>query len=192
MGNQQPRELNTIEYNAARALAWDVAGSAAIGASAPAPILLRLIVSGDASFHIGQRSPCLDAGSIGPIVSGNVYILVQFANSDVGFSPPPESVDADAGWLRVDEDRKIVHVEGRQILLSPKEYEAVLLFRSKFGSLCSRDELIERVWPEVPGGRGVSESAVDQLIHRLRKKIEADPERPRHLISRKGFGYLML
>ena len=194
MGNQQPRELNTIEYNAERALAMDTAGSAALGPSAPPPIVLRLIVSGDASFRMGRRSTRLDTESIGPIGSGNVYILVQLSTSDAGFSPARECVDGDgdSDWLSIDEDRKMVCVEGKQITLSRKEYEAVLLFHSRPGVLCSRDELIERVWPDAFGGRGVSESAVDQLIHRLRKKIEADPERPRHLISRKGFGYVML
>jgi hypothetical protein len=125
------------------------------------------------------------------IASGEICLLVQFSESRGVFSPPTARVDTDASWLEIDEDKKIVSAEGMQIPLSRKEYEALVFFRRKLGTICSREELIAEVWPDAFGGSGVSESAIDQLIHRLRKKIEADPEKPTHLISRRGFGYVM-
>ena len=55
--------------------------------------------------------------------------------------------------------------------------------------MVERDELLEAVW----GYRaGVRTRAVDNTVARLRKKIEADPRKPRHLLSLRGGGYRLL
>jgi hypothetical protein len=95
-------------------------------------------------------------------------------------------------WLRVDEERKFVSVEGAPVDLSRKEYDTLLCLYRKNGTVCSRDELIANVWPEAHNANGVSDSAVDQLVHRLRLKVEPDPGRPAHLLSRKGFGFMLV
>ena len=95
-------------------------------------------------------------------------------------------------WLRVDESRKAVSVEGAPVDLSRKEYDTLLCLYRKNGTVCSRDELIASVWPEADNARGVSDSAIDQLVHRLRLKVEPDPGRPAHLLSRKGFGFTLV
>jgi len=127
-----------------------------------------------------------------PPAQGDSYVLVLFAEPPVVFATATERDDTVADWLTIDEQSKVVWIEGAQIELSRKEYDAIVLLHRKHARLCSREELIANVWPEVVSARGVSDSAIDQLIHRIRRKIEPDPERPVHLISRKGFGYTLI
>ncbi len=56
------------------------------------------------------------------------------------------------------------------------------------------DEVVERetivsiVWQEDKTSLGITDQAIDQLIFRLRRKIEADPNHPQHLLTVKGRG----
>lgn len=94
--------------------------------------------------------------------------------------------------LNIDEGRKVIWIGEKEISLSRKEYVAIIYLYRKNRTVCSKDELIANVWPEASNGEGVSDSAIDQFIHRLRRKIEVDPRRPAHLVSKKGFGYILL
>jgi hypothetical protein len=95
-------------------------------------------------------------------------------------------------WLCIDEGNKSVRVNGGAVYLSRKEYDALLCLYRKNGAVCSRDELIDSVWPEASNAEGVSDAAIDQLVHRLRRKVETGKGRPAHLLSRKGFGFLLV
>lgn len=52
-----------------------------------------------------------------------------------------------------------------------------------------RDELISVVWQENKSTAGITDQAVDQLIFRVRRKIEDDPNHPMHLQTVKGRGF---
>lgn len=54
--------------------------------------------------------------------------------------------------------------------------------------IVSRDQLIDVVWGENRSTAGVTDQALDQLIFRLRKKIEVNPNQPLHLQTVKGRG----
>ena len=95
-------------------------------------------------------------------------------------------------WLRIDREKGEVWVEEKQLTLSRKEYDLISFLNSKAGRFCQRDEIISSVWPEVSDPGGVSDAAIDQLIHRLRTKIEPDPSHPKRIISRKGFGCMLV
>lgn len=51
-----------------------------------------------------------------------------------------------------------------------------------------RDEIIATVWHDDKSTLGVTEQAVDQLIFRLRRKIEIDPNNPKHIVTVKSRG----
>ncbi len=52
-----------------------------------------------------------------------------------------------------------------------------------------RDEIISIVWSSVKSRAGITDQAVDQLIFRLRRKVEEDPNKPLHLQTVKGRGF---
>jgi DNA-binding winged helix-turn-helix (wHTH) protein len=95
-------------------------------------------------------------------------------------------------WLTINEKQKSVCIEGSEVQFAPKEYLALVYLLRKSQALCSKDELIENVWPEAKNRDGVSDSAVDQLIRRIRKKIEHNPNHPVRLINKKGYGYILI
>lgn len=55
--------------------------------------------------------------------------------------------------------------------------------------IVERDELIGVVWQDVKSTAGITDQAVDQLIFRVRRKIEEDPNAPVHLQTIKGRGF---
>jgi DNA-binding response OmpR family regulator len=76
--------------------------------------------------------------------------------------------------------------DGLAVHLRPKEFGLLALMASHPGRAHTRQELLERVWGK---GRESGVRTVDVHVRWLRKKIEADPERPVHLVTVRGVGY---
>jgi pSer/pThr/pTyr-binding forkhead associated (FHA) protein len=95
-------------------------------------------------------------------------------------------------WLKIDQGKKEALVDGKQKKLSKKEYDLLLLLYRNAGNICSRDEIIDAVWPESRDPSAISDATIDQLIHRLREKVEPEPARPSRIISKKAFGYMLM
>ena len=95
-------------------------------------------------------------------------------------------------WLKIDERKKDVIIDGEKKKLSKKEYDLLLFLYKNTGNVCSRDEIIESVWPESKDPSAISDATIDQLIHRLRERVEPDPTSPSRIISKKSFGYMLL
>jgi two-component system response regulator RegX3 len=82
--------------------------------------------------------------------------------------------------------RHEVRVQGRLVALPPKEFDLLEAFLRRRGRLLSREFLIEAVWGSDYVGDG---RTLDVHVTRLRRKIEPDPHRPRHLVTVRGRGY---
>ncbi len=74
-------------------------------------------------------------------------------------------------------------------LLSPGEYRLLQYFILNQGKVVTRDEIIKVVWHEAQIAEGITDEAIDQLIYRLRKKTEDDPNNPKHTQTVKGQGF---
>jgi len=85
-----------------------------------------------------------------------------------------------------------VVIDGEEKNLSKKEYELLLFLYKNAGNVCSRDEIIEAVWPESKDHSAISDATIDQLIHRLRLRVEPEPANPSRIISKKAFGYILV
>ncbi len=89
-----------------------------------------------------------------------------------------------SGDLEVDLVRRIVRVRGIAVKLTPKEYDILRMLVAHAGKVLTHRMLMGEVW----GG----ETDVQYLriyIRQLRQKIEADPERPCHILTETGIGY---
>jgi DNA-binding winged helix-turn-helix (wHTH) protein len=142
----------------------------------------------------GRFYPLKDESLIGlGLVAGGPRIALRFKMtptvSTTRYDPETPAENAIFGWLLLDESKNEIRVDARPVTLSRKEYDLIVCLYKNADKVCHRDEIITAVWPEVIDPGGISNAAIDQLIHRVRLKIEADPTQPRRLISLKGFGY---
>ncbi len=88
--------------------------------------------------------------------------------------------------LTVDISRHLVTRRGNNLELTPKEYDLLAFLAINKGFVFNRDQLLEKVW----GYECAADTrTVDVHIRWLRRKIEDDPARPRHLITIRGTGY---
>ncbi len=94
------------------------------------------------------------------------------------------------GRLRVDTDARRVYIGEKEIdpPLSPPQYRLLELLFNNTGRICTRESVIEAVWPDVVG-EGVSEQAIDALVRRLRDRIaEVDPDW-QYIVTVRGHGF---
>ena len=75
---------------------------------------------------------------------------------------------------------------GRPVALRPKEYELLAALLARRGAVASRGELLREVWGYDPA---VTSRTVDTHVLELRRKLEDDPARPRHLLTVRKAGY---
>ncbi|MFC8129371.1 response regulator transcription factor [Streptomyces sp. NPDC057302] len=90
------------------------------------------------------------------------------------------------GGLSVDPVRHEVTVDGRLVECTPGEFELLATLAAEPERAFTRPQLLDRIH----GSSGyISVRTVDVHILNLRKKIEVDPRRPRHLVTVFGVGY---
>ena len=90
------------------------------------------------------------------------------------------------GNIELDAYSRNAYIDGRTIDLTAKEYDLVELMMNNPDRVYSRENLLNVVWGyEYPGDI----RTVDVHIRRLREKLERDPARPEHIMTKWGVGY---
>ncbi len=84
----------------------------------------------------------------------------------------------------IDDQKKVLIIDGEEILLGPTEFAILSLLASNPGRVFSRQELIDKAWPK---DVIVMENTVNVPINRLRHNL--GPYAPQ-IVTRAGFGYL--
>lgn len=114
---------------------------------------------------------------------GDVTFIFHDPDTTTRENPIPDlEVDILAGMVRV--NRKAVN-------LSPKEYSLLTYLYERRGQVCSKDDIGHAVWPEYEAG-GIFDYQIENLVRRLRTRIELDPANPRLLFTIRGLGYKLL
>ena len=90
------------------------------------------------------------------------------------------------GELCLDPDRRQVQLGDGRVELTAKEFDLLWHFASNPGRVFTRGQLLDSVWGY---GHAGYEHTVNSHINRLRGKIEADPAKPRYVITVWGVGY---
>lgn len=87
--------------------------------------------------------------------------------------------------LRLEPQTRRVIRDGEPVAVTATEYALLYFLMSNPGRAYSREELLEQVWGYTFGGT----PTVTVHVQRLRKKIEANPERPTRIVTVWGIGY---
>lgn len=90
------------------------------------------------------------------------------------------------GSLMVDDDLKVVTVDGEPVKLTPIEYNILLLLIKNQGKVFSIEQIYENIWNEQAIG---ADNTVAVHIRHIREKIEINPREPRYLKVVWGIGY---
>ncbi len=91
------------------------------------------------------------------------------------------------GDVRVDTQSRTVENAGMPVQLTPKEFDLLQALLRREGAVASRAELLEEVWKYA--NPNVMTRTVDIHVGELRRKLEADPSAPRHLLTVRKAGY---
>ena len=90
-----------------------------------------------------------------------------------------------AAGISLDESRHDISVDGQFVKFTPTEYRILGVLLRSAGHVVSRDVLTNVIW----GYEGFSSNLLEIHIGNIRRKIEANPRKPRRLITVRSFGY---
>lgn len=146
-------------------------------------VVLSDQTSTNGTFLNGERVLAPVALRDGDCVSiGDVELTFCDPESTFLETPFPElEVDVSAGVVRV--DRRVVQ-------LSPKEFDLLAYLYARCGQVCSKDEIANAIWPEYQDG--VYDYQIENLVRRLRSRIEIEPASPQLLLTIRGRGYKLV
>jgi DNA-binding response OmpR family regulator len=114
-----------------------------------------------------------------------IEAVLRRTGTGVGATTPPPFVSDD---LVIDFAARRVTLGGRVVDLTPTEYKLLSHLALNAGRTLVYEELIRRVW----GLECENEPAlVHNAIRRLRDSLGEDPHAPRHILTKRGFGYLL-
>ena len=101
-------------------------------------------------------------------------------------SRPEDEPVVVAGPLRIDLAKRIVTRDGTEVHLTPTEWDLLRVLAASPGKVLTHRQLLERAW----GGYAADNSPQLRVyVNYLRRKLEADPTRPRLIVTEPGVGY---
>lgn len=148
------------------------------------PIIV-LSVKGDEAVKIEALDAGADDYVTKPFAMGEFMARVRagLRRSPVGEQPDKVIEEQD---FRVDFETREVRVCGKEIHLSPKEFDLLVYLLRNAGKVLTHRTVLSAVW----GGNYVEQTEYLRVfVGRLRKKIEADPARPRYILTEPWVGY---
>ncbi|MGD2178014.1 MAG: FHA domain-containing protein [Anaerolineae bacterium] len=116
-----------------------------------------------------------------------LYIKMGFVGAD---ATVPLELTGPYKGLRVDRPAKRVYIGGQELSppLSAAQYRLLAVLAENEGQVVSRDRIVTVVWSEEEA-LGVTEQAIDALVHRLRERIGAvDPDHE-YIVTARGQGF---
>jgi hypothetical protein len=116
-----------------------------------------------------------------------LYVKLGFVGADATI---PLDLNGSRKGLRIDRPAKRVFIGGQELSppLSPAQYTLLEVLFDNAGHVVSRDAIVRAVWSEEEAF-GVTEQAIDALVHRLRDRIDAmDPDHE-YIVTVRGHGF---
>jgi two-component system KDP operon response regulator KdpE len=147
-----------------------------------------VVLSGRAGSH--DKIEALDAGAddyvTKPFHIEELLARVRAVTRRLHAAPDSEEPVRIGGHV-IDPNEKAVRTDdGRLVHLTKTEWELLLILLRNPGKLVSQRQLLQEIW----GPTFLNETHyLRQYMAQLRRKLEPDPARPRHLLTEPGMGY---
>jgi two-component system KDP operon response regulator KdpE len=138
--------------------------------------------------HETDKIAALDAGAddylTKPFSVGELLARLRVALRHV--APHEDAPVFTHGLLTVDLARRLVMVDNHEVQLTPTEYDILKLLVMHAGKVVTQPQILRQVWgPD----RQDQAHLLRVNMSNLRRKLEADPTRPTHVITEPGVGY---
>ncbi len=148
-----------------------------------APIIMLTIRNAER-----DKVAALDAGADDYVVKpfGIEELLARIRAALRRFSPADAIPPFASKDLTIDFESRLVNVRGRAVHLTPKEYDVLKYLVGNQGKPLTHRRLLQAVWGPDYGNETENLRVV---INQLRKKIEADPARPKYILTEPWVGY---
>jgi two-component system KDP operon response regulator KdpE len=138
-----------------------------------------------------QKIAALDAGAndflTKPFSTGELLARIRVWLRHIHRSDA-DSLDSalEVGDLRIDFDKRIVTVRGREVRLTPMQYKLLGVMMRHAGKVLTHEQILFMVW----GPAYTKETQYLRVyMGKLRQKLEDDPARPRYFVTEPGVGY---
>lgn len=149
-----------------------------------APVLV-LSVMGDEKLKVAALDAGADDYLTKPFGLPELLARVRAALRRAQNLPAEDPVFTFEG-LKVDLASRVVSRDGKELQLTPTEYEILRQLVLHAGKVLTHRQLLAKVWgPEY----GDETHLLRVNVSNLRRKIEPDPVRPRYLVTEAGVGY---
>ena len=119
-----------------------------------------------------------------PFSVKEVIVRVKALLKRVQFQQKPKNISIFLDDLELNPEKRSLHIQKREIQLTKKEFEILVLLIKNKGKLLSREKIIDTVWDD---NTIVLNRTIDVHITRLRKKIGKYGQ---YLNTKSGYGYI--
>jgi two-component system KDP operon response regulator KdpE len=151
--------------------------------SSDAPIIMLTVRNAER-----DKVMALDAGADDYVVKpfGIEELLARIRSALRRYAPGDAVAPFVSKDVNIDFESRQVTVRGREVHLTPKEYDVLKHLVANQGKPLTHRRLLQSVWgPDY----GEETENLRVVINQLRKKIEADPARPKYILTEPWIGY---
>ncbi len=114
------------------------------------------------------------------------HIKAVLRRTSSSYAAPQKPTSLQVGDISIDPSAHKVTVDGKQIDLTPREFDMLYALALNAGQVLSVDDLLARVW----GAEFIGQPQVVYVhIRWLREKIEKNPNHPKRILTVRGIGY---
>ncbi len=121
--------------------------------------------------------------ALGELSEGTSQSLMLERSEGTATLPPQEIL---CGGLEIYPVSRRVLRDGKELLLTPKEFDILLFLARNRGEVFTKEQIYQAVWDSA---YLMDDSNIMAFIRKLRKKIEPNPDAPQYILTIWGIGY---